>query len=204
MVRRLRPGRGVDAGGPGRDVASCDRQRDGVGIVFLGSAGGLLLASRYARLHLISGARATSWLASAISAVTGGVLLMLLAEPYGLVWWAAHAIDGLAVLAIGVAATVLAVQGRAVARLLAPATRVDPLVALEIGLSPEVHAFVAALERKDQITRDHVVRVAELAVRVGQQAGLPAAQLRRLGLAGSCTTSASWSPRPMCSPSRAA
>ena len=66
--------------------------------------------------------------------------------------------------------------------LLAPVVALDPLVALEVGLSPVVHRFVAALEAKDPITRDHVVRTAVLAVRVGQRIGLPTRQLRELGL----------------------
>ena len=46
-----------------------------------------------------------------------------------------------------------------------------------------VHRFVAALEAKDPITRDHVVRTAILAMRVGDSIGLPPRRLRSLGLA---------------------
>ena len=46
-----------------------------------------------------------------------------------------------------------------------------------------VHQFIAALEKKDAVTRDHVVRVAELAMRAGIRAGLSAHQLRTLGIA---------------------
>lgn len=47
-----------------------------------------------------------------------------------------------------------------------------------------VHDFVAALERKDEVTREHVVRVGELAMRAGQRAGLGAVDLRAVGLGG--------------------
>lgn len=60
----------------------------------------------------------------------------------------------------------------------------DPLAALEIGLAPVVRRFLAALGEKDQLTRDHVVRVGELAMRVGERSGLSSRELRHLGLAG--------------------
>ncbi len=66
---------------------------------------------------------------------------------------------------------------------MAPVINRDPLVALELGLSPEVHAFVASLQAKDAITRDHVVRVGELATRVAVRAGLPPGRVRAVGLA---------------------
>jgi putative nucleotidyltransferase with HDIG domain len=66
---------------------------------------------------------------------------------------------------------------------LAPVLTRDPLVAFELGLSPVVHRFVASLEAKDGETRDHVIRTAEMAVRVGERFHLPARQLRDLGLA---------------------
>jgi HD-GYP domain-containing protein (c-di-GMP phosphodiesterase class II) len=55
-------------------------------------------------------------------------------------------------------------------------------VALELGLTPIVHRFVAALEQKDPVTREHVVRVAELAMRCGKRAGFGPDRLRALGL----------------------
>ncbi len=67
--------------------------------------------------------------------------------------------------------------------LLAPVLTRDPLVAFELGLSPVVHQFVADLEVKDEITRDHVIRTGELAMRVGERFRLSSVELRNLGLA---------------------
>lgn len=67
--------------------------------------------------------------------------------------------------------------------LLAPVLTRDPLVAFELGLSSVVHQFVADLEVKDEITRDHVVRTGELAMRVGERFRLSGVELRNLGLA---------------------
>ncbi len=67
--------------------------------------------------------------------------------------------------------------------LLAPVLTRDPLVAFELGLSPVVHQFVADIEVKDEITREHVVRTGELAMRVGERLQLSGVALRNLGLA---------------------
>lgn len=67
--------------------------------------------------------------------------------------------------------------------LLAPVLARDPLAAFELGLSPVVHQFIADLEQKDQLTRDHTIRIGEMALRVGERFRLPARELRSLGLA---------------------
>jgi HD-GYP domain-containing protein (c-di-GMP phosphodiesterase class II) len=72
---------------------------------------------------------------------------------------------------------------RSISSVIAPIVTRDPVIALELGLSPIVHRFVASLATKDAITRDHVVRVAELAIRSGERAGLRGSKLRHLGLA---------------------
>jgi HD-GYP domain-containing protein (c-di-GMP phosphodiesterase class II) len=66
---------------------------------------------------------------------------------------------------------------------MAPVIMRDPLVALDLGLSPIAHRFVAMLDRKDPVSRDHVIRVGEMAVRSGERAGLRGTRLRNLGLA---------------------
>jgi HD-GYP domain-containing protein (c-di-GMP phosphodiesterase class II) len=88
---------------------------------------------------------------------------------------------------LGVLATVVAVLlgyrvRRDVADVLAPIVAFEPLSALEVGLSPSVHAFVAALDRKDRITRDHVVRTSALALRVAVRAGMPPGEVRTVAL----------------------
>jgi HD-GYP domain-containing protein (c-di-GMP phosphodiesterase class II) len=66
---------------------------------------------------------------------------------------------------------------------LVPVFERDPLAAMEVGLAPVVRRFVAALGAKDAITRDHVVRVGELAMRAGERSRLGPRRLRHLGLA---------------------
>lgn len=145
--------------------------------------GVVALAGRHLRLYVI-GRRRASLVASASVAYLGiAGLLGLVAAPASAAWWVAHALDAGAVLVAAVAALVAYRSDASIAAIVAPVVNHDPLAALELGLSPEVHAFVAALERKDAITRDHVVRVGELAMRVGVRAGLAPSRLRAVGLA---------------------
>ncbi len=71
---------------------------------------------------------------------------------------------------------------RNIVELLAPVSSFDPCVALELGLNPSVHAFVGTLADKDAATRAHAIRVAELAMRVGERGSLGPERLRNVGL----------------------
>jgi HD-GYP domain-containing protein (c-di-GMP phosphodiesterase class II) len=102
--------------------------------------------------------------------------------PFTIAWWGAHLIDALATFAAIFGLTFAHFRERSLARTLSPLLNRDPLVALELGLTPTVHRFIAALDAKDPITREHVVRVGELAMRVGIRDGLGSDRLRALGL----------------------
>lgn len=147
------------------------------------SAGVALLAHRHHRLYLIG--RHPGSLVAAASLLYLGIagLLALLAPPASAAWWVVHALDAAAVVAASAAAVVAYRADATIAEIVAPIVTHDPLVAMELGLSPEVHAFVAALGQKDAITRHHVVRVGELAMRVGVRARLTPSRLRAVGLA---------------------
>lgn len=97
-------------------------------------------------------------------------------------WWL-HVAGTVGVLGACVGLAVTRCMSRSAQDILQPVLVRDPLAAFELGLSPTVHRFVADLERKDQITRDHVIRTGELALRVGERFRLSGAQLRDLGLA---------------------
>jgi putative nucleotidyltransferase with HDIG domain len=155
-----------------------------VAIVAISLAGTGTLSLRHLRLYAI-GRRGGSLLAS-LGFVAAGIatIAFLGAGPLSPGWWLAHLLDAAGVLlAVG---GLLAAhwRDRAVAIVLSPVLTREPLVALELGLTPVVHRFVAALKEKDEVTREHVVRVAELAMRAGQRAGLDALSLRAVGLGG--------------------
>lgn len=150
--------------------------------IILSLGGTFTLAHRQLRLYRIGGRRA-SLLASIGFAYLGlSTLVFLVEQPFSVGWWSAHLIDAIGVVA-GIFGVALAhARDRSLTATLAPIVNRDPLVALELGLTPLVHRFIAALERKDPITRDHVVRVGELSMRTGVRAGTGGSRLRALGI----------------------
>ncbi len=117
----------------------------------------------------------------ALIAVMG--LAPLVSTPYSVGFWWTQVAGALGV-AGGCGALAITKRLSPTARdVLAPILTRDPLVAFELGLSPTVHRFVADLEFKDEVTRDHVIRTGELAMRVGERFRLSAPDLRDLGLA---------------------
>ncbi len=103
--------------------------------------------------------------------------------PFTTGFWLAHAFDIFGVLATTIGACVAYRRGTVMRDIIRPLTIHEPLSAFEIGLDPLVHRYVGLLEAKDPITRDHVVRTAELALRVGERLHLSAPELRTLALA---------------------
>jgi len=130
-------------------------------VVGAGSVLAALALSRHQlRLYWIGRRRAS--LVASIALVSLGLsgLAWIGDRPFSPGWWFAHLLD---TAGVGGAAVSLACgyrSDRSIAAALAPVTNRDPLVTLGLGLSPVVHRFVAALDGKDRITRDHVVRVA--------------------------------------------
>ncbi len=110
-------------------------------------------------------------------------LAPLAVTPYSAGFWWTHIAGALGVIGACVALGITKRFSPTAQDMLAPILTRDPLVAFELGLSPVVHRFVAELEVKDQITRDHVIRTGELAMRVGERFRLSASELRDLGLA---------------------
>jgi HD-GYP domain-containing protein (c-di-GMP phosphodiesterase class II) len=104
-------------------------------------------------------------------------------SPFSLGFWTAHILDIGGVAGAAVALAVGYRSQRSITKLVAPVLTRDPLLALDLGLSPAVHRFVGLLDRKDPVTKEHVTRVGELAVRAGERAGIRGTRLRNLGLA---------------------
>lgn len=155
-----------------------------VAIVAVSLLGTGSLSLRHLRLFAI-GRRAGSLLASLGFIAPGlATIAFLGAVPLSPAWWLAHLTDGVGVL-FAVAGLLWAHwRDRSLAFALSPVLTREPLAALELGLTPIVHDFIAALERKDDVTRMHVVRVSELAMRAGQRAGLDPVSLRAVALGG--------------------
>jgi HD-GYP domain-containing protein (c-di-GMP phosphodiesterase class II) len=102
--------------------------------------------------------------------------------PWTAGFWLAHVFDIVGVFLLTIGAAIAFRQRPSLREIVRPLTVHHTLSAFELGLEPLVHQFVAALDAKDSITRDHVVRSAELAIRVGGSLGMPAPDLHTLGL----------------------
>jgi HD-GYP domain-containing protein (c-di-GMP phosphodiesterase class II) len=142
-----------------------------------------LLSLRQLRFYGLGGQPANLIASLSILALTGTAMLPLSDHRYSAGSWFLHGAGAFGVLGACVGLLVSKSFNRSANEILAPVLARDPLVAFELGLSPVVHSFVASLEDKDVITRDHVVRTAEMAIRVGERFHLPARDLRDLGLA---------------------
>ena len=143
----------------------------------------LTLSLRQLRFYDLGGqpANMAASLSLAMLAVTA--LLPLSTADYSTGFWWMHVAGVVGVLGACVGLAVSKRMARNVHDVLAPVLARDPLVAFELGLSPVVHRFVASIDDKDEQTRDHVIRTAEMAIRVGERFHLSARQLRELGLA---------------------
>ena len=109
-------------------------------------------------------------------------LVWVARAPFTAGFWLAHVLDITGVLMVTIGAVVALRQKADVREMLRPLTVHTPLAAFELGLDPLVHRFVASLETKDPVTRDHVVRSAELAMAVGDRLGISAHDMHALGL----------------------
>lgn len=153
-------------------------------VVAASLAGCTVVSLRHLRLFAI-GRRDGSLLVSLGVLAPGLATLALLgAHELSPAWWLAHFADGLGLLFAAVGLCVLHWRDRSTALMLGPVLTRDPLRALEVGLTPVVRGFIDALAEKDRVTRDHVVRVSELAMRIGESLRLDATELRAAGLGG--------------------
>jgi len=147
------------------------------------TAGVLAISLRQLRFYDLGAQPANLGASLSLVLLANTALLPLTGGDYSLAFWWLHVAGVAGVLGACIAMAVSKRMSKTAHDLLAPVLTRDPLVAFELGLSPAVHQFVASLEDKDPDTRDHVIRTAEMAVRVGERCHLSARRLRDLGLA---------------------
>ncbi|MFV1991775.1 MAG: HD-GYP domain-containing protein, partial [Acidimicrobiales bacterium] len=147
-----------------------------------GLAGAMRLSLRQAGLYEV-GQRLPSLIAALGFGYIGmSSLVWLVGDPLGLASWLAHGFDGFGVLLAAGGLWLAHRSDTAVADVFAPVLTREPLMALRLGVSPQVTAFLKDLATKDDSTRAHVVRVAELAMVLGEKDGFAGTELRDLGL----------------------
>lgn len=140
------------------------------------------LSLRQLRLALISQRWPALAIATGIALVGAAPMVFIAGSLFGAAFWSAHILDISGVTFAAVTAALAHRRGATVRDLLAPIEATTPLRSLEIGLDPIVHQLVADLERKDAVTRDHVIRTARLSVLVATEMGLSPAEVRDVGL----------------------
>jgi putative nucleotidyltransferase with HDIG domain len=147
------------------------------------TAGVLALSLRQLRFYDLGSQPANLGASVSLVMLANTALLPLTGDDYSIAFWWLHVAGIAGVLGACIAMAVSKRMSPTTHDVLAPVLSRDPLVAFELGLSPVVHRFVASLDDKDPETRNHVIRTAEMAMRVGERFRLPARQLRDLGLA---------------------
>jgi HD-GYP domain-containing protein (c-di-GMP phosphodiesterase class II) len=164
------------------DVIPAPAPRSAVPLAVMVVCFGALVSLSWRQLRLYWISRHPAFLGAALAVVSIALTstVWMGRNPFTIGWWAVHALDICGVFGVLGALWFAPRLRESLVEVLEPVLARDPLAAFEIGLAPVVHEFVAALERKDQVTRDHVVRVGELAGRTGEALHLPARELRYL------------------------
>jgi putative nucleotidyltransferase with HDIG domain len=142
----------------------------------------VFLALRHVALSDVAAKNGPAWVGVGYLMSGATVFAYPAAKPFSFGFWLAHGLDIGGVFLATILGFVAYRSTGSLVALLRPVTVHEPLSALELGLDDTVRAFVADVDRKDRITRDHVVRTAELAVRVGVAMNLEASEIRALGL----------------------
>ena len=110
--------------------------------------------------------------------------IMMLGQVWRLSWWEYH---GLMLLSVGLAVSALAAQrakGQSFRDVMEATLELQVKVGAELEHAESIAALAAAVEAKDENTKGHNTRVAELAVRIGRAMELPTDKLRTLARSG--------------------
>jgi HD-GYP domain-containing protein (c-di-GMP phosphodiesterase class II) len=141
-----------------------------------------LLAVRALRTYLLTRRLSDLLVAVGIVWLAAALAAALLLNYLNLGWWLGHAFEVVGIFIIGVPVALDLLRG-AQSRPLTGDLRAAELVgAEEAFLGSHVRALTVALATKDTYTEEHTRRVAMLAVRVGEELGLPRSRLRALAV----------------------
>ncbi len=111
-------------------------------------------------------------------------VIMLLGTAWKLSWWLYHL---LMLIGVGIAVGSLVAQrakGQSLRSVMEATLELEVKVGLELEHADTIVALAAAVEARDENTKGHNHRVAELAVRIGRAMDLPTDTLRTLARAG--------------------
>ena len=147
---------------------------------------GLLLFSawRQAASYLVARLPLQGILVTCFILLAEAQVIMMLGKVWRLSWWEYH---GLMLLAVSVAVWTLMAQrarGQSLRSVMEATLELEVKVGVELEHAESIAALAAAVEAKDENTKGHNTRVAELAVQIGRAMELPTDALRTLARAG--------------------
>jgi HD-GYP domain-containing protein (c-di-GMP phosphodiesterase class II) len=147
----------------------------GVALLFYG-----VIGVRAARTYLLTRRRADLLVVLGVTVLAAAVVPALLMSFWELGWWLGHGFELIGIGLVGVPVA-LDLHRDAQSRPLVGDLRGTELVdAADAFLGPHVHGLLRRLAEKDEYTAAHTRSVSLLAVRVGEELGLPPARLREL------------------------
>jgi putative nucleotidyltransferase with HDIG domain len=150
-----------------------------IGLLFYG-----MLVLRALRTFMLGRRRLDLLVVSGLAWLGASLAGALLLDYQQLGWWLGHAFELVGIVLVG-APVVVDLLREAQSRPLAGDLRAADLVAQEEAfLGSDVRALTGRLAEKDSYTETHTRRVAMLAVRVGEELGLPPGRLRTLAIGG--------------------
>jgi len=144
----------------------------------------LFAAGRQARAYLTSRLPLQGILVVVFLLLAEAQMVMVLGTVWKLSWWEYH---GLMLVGVGLAFWSMAAQrtkGQSLRSLVEATLELEVKVGTELEHVDTIAALAAAVEARDENTRGHNLRVAELAVQIGRAMELPNDTLRTLARAG--------------------
>jgi HD-GYP domain-containing protein (c-di-GMP phosphodiesterase class II) len=141
-------------------------------------------AQRQAGSYLVARLPLQGILVMAFILLAEAQVIMMLGQVWRLSWWEYHV---LMLVAVGLAVWSLTAQrakGQSLRSVMEATLELEVKVGVELEHAESIAALAAAVEAKDENTKGHNTRVAELAVRIGRAMELPTDTLRTLARAG--------------------
>jgi len=139
---------------------------------------------RQAGAYLVSRITLQGVLALTFLLLLEAQLQMVLGQVWTLAWWQYHVSM---LIAVGVAFSALYLQrshGQSLRSIVESMLELQVKVGVELENTETITALAAAVEARDENTQGHNMRVAELALNIGRELGLPNHNLRLLTRAG--------------------
>ena len=144
----------------------------------------LFAAARQARGYIAARLPLQGILVIAFVLLAQAQVIMLLGTAWKLSWWLYH---GLMLVGVSIAVGSLIAQrakGQSLRSVMEATLELEVKVGLELEHADTIVALAAAVEARDENTKGHNHRVAELAIRIGRAMDLPTDTLRTLARAG--------------------